>query len=188
MPNNLDHEWGIDVRKASASPPSHVRSDLERIAKSTRNEACEIYRTRAGVGRTRRARNDKQAIWIRVRRGDKVLYNINRENDALNQFAKQHGISKKTIDHLFHLIEKSVPHRSIVIDNSENEDCLVDLPPEVDPPPKELIAICEEMFRAQLRKTRDPLEAAKVVCLSFPPQVGYRAHLDKLIEEIKGNE
>ncbi len=188
LPNNLDHEWGIDVRKASASPPSHVRSDLERIAKSTRNEACEIYRTRAGVGRTRRARNDKQAIWNRVRRGDKVLYNINRENDVLNQFAKLHGISKKTIDHLFHLIEKSVPHRSIVIDNSENEDCLVDLPPEVEPPPKELIAICEKMFRAQLRKTNDPHEAAKVVCLSFPPQVGYRAHLDKLIEEIKGNE
>ena len=173
------------MRKATASPPSHVRAALERIAKSTRNEACEVYRTRAGGGRKRRVRTQKQAIWNRLRKGDKVLYHINRDNEVVLQFAKRHGLTKKTINQLFHLIESSVPHRSIVLDNSENEDCLVDLPPELEPPPKELIAICEEMFRAQLRKTRDPSAAAKVVCLSFPPHVGYRAHLDKLIEETK---
>ena len=46
--NDMDHDWNIDVRKAFASPPDRLRSDLLRIAKATRNEAVKIYRARTG--------------------------------------------------------------------------------------------------------------------------------------------
>ena len=48
LPNEVDHDWSIDVRKATASPPSRVRNDLERIVKATRGKAVQIYRTRTG--------------------------------------------------------------------------------------------------------------------------------------------
>ncbi len=186
LPNSLDHEWGIDVRKAAASPPSYVRSALERIAKFTRSEACEIYRARAGSGgKTRKTRSSSHEIWSRSKVGDKVIYRINRDNDAIQQLIKKHKLSKSLINHLFHLVENSVPHRSIVIDNSETEDCLVDLPAEIAPPPQELIALCEEIFRAKLKTVSNPEAAAKLTCLSFPPHVGFRAHLDGIISEMK---
>ena len=46
---------------------------------------------------------------------------------------------------LFHVIEISVPHRLIIMDGLEHEDCHVDLPDKVNPPPAELMAICREL-------------------------------------------
>ena len=186
LPNSLDHEWGIDVRKASASPPSRVRLDLDRIAKATRQEACEIYRARINrVSKKRRKGVAKTEIWNRATSGDKVVYRINRENDAISRLIKKHKAPKSLINQLFHLVEQSVPHRAIVIDNSENEDCLVDLPPELSPPPKELISLCEEIFRAKLKTIKNPNDAAKITCMAFPPHIGFRVHLDKIISEMK---
>ena len=185
LPNSVDHEWGIDVRKASASPPSYVRNDLERIAKSTRNEACEIYRARTVVKKRKKPGTAKSEVWSRSKKGDKVIYRINKENEAIQRLVKKHRLKKSLINQMFHIIEQSVPHRSIVLDNAEYEDCLVDLPPEVDPPPKEALALCEDIFRAKLKTIKNPHEAAKLTCMSFPQHVGYRAHLDKLIAEMK---
>lgn len=185
LPNSVDHEWGIDVRKATASPPSHVRRDLERIAKSTRNEACEIYRARTGTQSRRLPRASKGEIWSRHRKGEKIVYTINRENEAIAQLMKKHQLKKKTVNQLFHLIEHSIPHRNIVIDNTNHEDCLVDLPPDLDPPSSELIKICENIFRGYLRKQRDPHEARKITISCMPPHVAYGAHIDKIIEKME---
>ena len=184
LPNCVDHQWGVDVRKASASPPSHVRNDLARIAKSTRSEACEIYRARTKVTRRKGPASESSEIWSRAKKGDKVVYRINRQNEAIQQLIQRHGLSKSLVNQLFHIIEHSVPHRSIVLDNAEHEDCLVDLPPETNPPPSEALMLCEEIFRSKLKVISNPDDAAKLTCLSFPPHVGYRAHLDKLIAEI----
>ncbi len=184
LPNNVDHEWSIDVRKASASPPSHVRGDLERIAKSTRQEAAEIYRVRSGQRKTQKIGVKKQEIWNRVRKGDKVLYKINRDNEAIQHLLEKIDAKKSDINALFHLIEKAVPHRAIILDNSENEDCHVNLPAEVEPPPKELLRLCEDLFRSKLKSIKDPDQAARIVCSSFPPHVSFRAHLDNIIAEM----
>jgi len=185
LPNNLDHAWGIDVRKATASPPSHVRADLERIAKSTRAEACNIYRARTGSVGGKKTRTPKQDIWNRLRKGDKVIYKINQNNEAIQRLIKKYKAPKSLINQLFHLVENSVPHRSIVLDSSETEDCLVNLPPDIHSPPKDLVLLCEEMFRAKLKSIKDPLQAAKIVCSFFPAHVGYRSHLDAIISKKK---
>ena len=127
----------------------------------------------------------KSEVWSRSKKGDKVIYRINKENEAIQRLVKKHRLKKSLINQMFHIIEQSVPHRSIVLDNAEYEDCLVDLPPEVDPPPKEALALCEDIFRAKLKTIKNPHEAAKLTCMSFPQHVGYRAHLDKLIAEMK---
>ena len=188
LPNSVDHEWNIDVRKAAASPPSHVRADLERIARSTRTEAAEVYRARVGRPRKAGHKPSKHEVWVKVRKGDKVLYKINRDNEAIDRLLRKSKVTPAVTRQLFHLIERAVPHRAIVLDNAEREDCLVDLPPEIEPPPPALLKLCEDIFRSTLKRIHSPNAAARIACLNFDPHVSYRAHLDRIIEEMNGRE
>ena len=40
--NDLDHEWRVDVKKETASPPMRYRNDLLRIAKNTRERSGKV--------------------------------------------------------------------------------------------------------------------------------------------------
>ena len=184
LPNNLDHEWSIDVRKAAASPPSNVRKDLERIARAARSQAAEVYRARAGGTRKASRKTSSHEVWIKRRRGEKVIYLINRENEAIKQLLSQLELPSSWIRQLFHLIENTVPHRLIIIDNAEHEDCQVDLPPEFQPPPKELIELCKLIFHERMTEGHDFHETADFVCSFFDDHPAYRAALDKIIEDI----
>lgn len=184
LPNRLDHEWCIDVRKAAASPPPNVRKDLERIARAARIQAAEIYRARAGGTSRITRRTPKHDIWLKRRRGDKVVYKINRENEAITRILLELNPPAAWVRKLFYLIEKSVPHRMIIMDNAETEDCQVDLPPDLAPPPKELIGLCCQIFRERMMIGRDPNEAADFACSFFNDHPAYRAAVDKLIEEM----
>lgn len=184
LPNNLDHEWCVDVRKAAASPPSHIRGDFERIARATRSQAAEIYRARAGGTRRISRGNKKQDVWLKKKRGDKVIYQINQDNEAIRQILEKMNPSKSWVRQLFHLIENTVPHRRIIIDNAESEDCHVDLPPEFAPPPKNLIELCRLIFLNRLNIGRSPQAAAEYTCSFFDDHPAYRAALDQLIEEM----
>ncbi|MCB0666442.1 MAG: ATP-binding protein, partial [Saprospiraceae bacterium] len=146
LPNHLDHQWGIDVRKAAARPPSNVRGDLERIARASRTHAAEVYRARAGKLHKTSHQKEKHDVWIRKPLGDKVIYRINRNNEAIKRILAEIDPPASWVKKLFHLIEKTVPHRLIILDNANHEDCLVDLPPEFQPPPDGLIKLCCEIF------------------------------------------
>jgi len=184
LPNDRDHEWNIDVRKAAASPPPNVRGDLERIARAARAQAQEVFRARAGGARHVTAANARQDVWLRKRRGEKVLYKINSDNEAIRKIVAQVNPPASWTRQLFHLIEKTVPHRLIIIDNAENEDCQVDLPPEFNPPPQELIDLCCQIFLERIKKRPDLHAAADFVCSVFDDHPAYRAALDNLIEEM----
>jgi hypothetical protein len=185
LPNNLDHDWSIDVRKASASPPARIRADLERIAKATRAKAVQIYRARTGHSRNTGARKQQYDVWIRKKRGDKILYEINLEHPVIISILNEVKPKKSWINKLFHLIENTVPHRVIIQDNAEHEDCHVGLPPAVAKPPDELLELCRRMFEEQIRKGKPPQDAADFVCAVFDDHIDYRVMLDKLIEEMK---
>ncbi|MHA1735942.1 MAG: ATP-binding protein, partial [Candidatus Thorarchaeota archaeon] len=185
LPNDLDHEWCVDVRKAAASPPSHVRGDLERIARAARKQAVRIYRARTGSARQVKHRNSEHDVWLRKRRGDKTLYEINRNNEAIKRVLAELGPSKSWVRKLFHLVERTVPHRLIILDNAEHEDCHVALPPDIAQPPEELLALCKELFLERLSKGGNPHQAADFVCAFFDDHVSYRARLDKMIEEMQ---
>ena len=184
LPNNLDHEWGIDVRKAAAVPPGHVRNDLERIAKATREIAVSVYRARSGITPRTRREPDRYPVWLKEKRGEKIRYKINRKNEAISRILNEADVENPWIRKLFHLIENSVPHRVIILDNAEQEDCHVDLPEILAPPPAELLDLCAMIFQERLRLASDvdPGDAVEYACAFFDNHVAYRVHLETLIE------
>jgi len=183
--NNKDHEWGIDVRKATAIPPDKLKPELIRVAKATRRAAVEIYRTRAGKVRNTGKRNHNN-VWKRVRIGDKVVYRINSSNEVIKEILKEVSSSGSWVKKLFNVIETTVPHTLIIIDNNEIEDCHVDLPPETNKPSEALINLCVDFYRKNRKNGRNH-QIAMDITLATEPFNSHPAYMAAL-ENMKDRE
>lgn len=190
MMNQADYDWSIDVRKATACPPEWLRSEMLKIARATRERAVKIYRARTGtpkiIGRTSSAYD----VWVRKRSGEKVIYQINRKNEIISKILSEIEAPEKKIKQLFQVIETTIPHRRIIMDNAEVEDCHVNLSPEIWKPNKELLEICKEYYYNFRDDGKDHNTAVSIV-LSMDPfntHPAFRALLDGLIEGGRNNE
>ena len=82
IPNTLDSEWKIDVRKASAQPPPLVRERLRRII-----DQMGIPSRRAYSGRGRKLTEESpMPVWRRVQDKNRVSYEIDYEHPLLSTF------------------------------------------------------------------------------------------------------
>lgn len=183
--NDMDHEWSLDVRKAIAIPPDRLRDELQRIAKVTRQQAENVYRARLGAPRTNTHKATNNEVWKRTRSGEKIIYRINRDNPVIAKCLEDIDPPKSWTNKLFHAIESTVPHRGIVIDDRETEDCLVDIPENINPPPKELINEAIERYWKKRKEGRTHNEAADIVCCiePFNTHIRYRTAIDALEEK-----
>ena len=183
--NDMDHEWNVDVRKAFASPPDRLRNDLLRIAKATRNEAVKIYRARTGRPRRIKHAESISDIWLKKRIGEKIVYRINRKNPVLSRLFEMVKAPESWIRKLTHAIETTVPHKLIILDNAELEDCHADIPPERVRPPEHMLALCEEFYKRETQNGKEPQAAIDFV-ISIDPfntHPSYRTQLEKHLEK-----
>jgi len=184
LKNDMDSEWRIDVRKAVAIPPDRLRAQLEKVARATREEAVKIYRARTGRGRKTGQKN-VQEIWTKHRKGDKIVYEINRDNEALRRILAEIDPPERWIKKLFGTIERTVPHREIIIDSCNSEDCHVDLPPDVSAPDRGLVDLCVKIYQERRASGRTHEEASNFT-LSIEPfntHPAFQAALDMIAEE-----
>lgn len=184
LKNDMDTDWSIDVRKAVAIPPDRLRAQLEKVAKATREEAVKIYRARS-VRTGKLGQKNVQEVWTKRRRGDKIVYEINRDNESIKRILAEYSLSERWVRKLFGTIERTIPHREIIIDSSNNEDCHVDLPSDISRPDQGLIDVCIEIY-AERRKRGISHDDAAAFVLSIEPfntHPAFRAALDKITEE-----
>jgi len=82
MPNGLDAEWKIDVKKASAQPPYKVREGLRSIIETIGASSKRVYtaRGRALVG------DSRLPVWNRVQDKNEIVYRINPEHPVICDF------------------------------------------------------------------------------------------------------
>lgn len=184
LKNDMDIDWRLDVRKAVAIPPDRLRAELEKVARATREEAVKIYRAR--VGRPKKlGQKNVQEVWTKSKKGDKIVYEINRDNESIKRILAEFAPSERWIRKLFGTIERTIPHRDIIIDSCYNEDCHVDLPSDISRPDKGLIDMCVEIYLERKERGRPHDDAAAFV-LSIEPfntHPAFRAALDKIAEE-----
>lgn len=104
--NDSDSSWRIDVRKATARPPGHMRNDLTRVAMDVRRSAREIYAhrgSRGGVNQTGR----REGLWMATR-SQRFPYAIKRDH-PLVQAALDTSGDPALLDAMLVAIEKSLP-------------------------------------------------------------------------------
>lgn len=124
LPNTLDSEWQIDIKKSVARPPIVLREQLKSYSSRVRAQAVEVYRHK---GRTVKQLPGQKFVplWIDHKRGDKWFYRINREHPLIEKSKNQAETEpQKAIESLIRFIEETVPSRSIYIKEASDEDAL----------------------------------------------------------------
>ena len=119
LPNNMDDEWQIDVKKSRARPPGYLRADLRRIAKLTREQAVQIYRHRGKVI-ARKSSQNHVFLWQQKIRHGKYFYEINREHPFIK--SSLHEIGTDKLEPILRLLEETIPASHIIITSSEEPD------------------------------------------------------------------
>lgn len=120
IPNSMDSQWDIDVRKARARPPDSIREDFRRIARITRERASEVFRRRGEIVRHTPAAASGR-IWKSVKKATGITYRIDRTHPLVDQ-ALQDPERRPSVEAMLRLIEESVPVQQIWIDAAESPD------------------------------------------------------------------
>ncbi|MGN6293912.1 MAG: ATP-binding protein [Chitinophagaceae bacterium] len=166
LPNNLDAEWQIDIKKSVARPPIVLRDQLKAYANKVRSQAVEVYRHKGKVLQRKYATIQYQPLWQEKIRHGKRFYEINREHPYLKMVVDI-GINKPgDLNNLLKFIEETVPVPLITIKESEQ--------PELQGQPFE--DIDQEPLRQAMSKMYDRLvqdgrskEQAKAIIINIEP-------------------
>lgn len=83
MPNQLDADWKIDVKKASAQPPPQVRERLRTLIDRIGSTSKRVY-----TARGRKLISDgRLPVWLRVQDKNEISYSINPDHPVISEFA-----------------------------------------------------------------------------------------------------
>lgn len=82
IPNGLDADWKIDVKKASAQPPHQVRERLRRIIETIGATSKRVYTTRGRILVT----DSRLPVWNRVQDKNEISYQINMTHPVVAEF------------------------------------------------------------------------------------------------------
>lgn len=150
-----------------------------RIARAARKRAAEIYRARTGLIRNRPGAHYSNDVWLKKEINNKITYVLNPANPVLRKVLDEYKHPKSWENKLLHIIENTVPHRLIIMDGLEHEDCHVDLPTE-QKPPQGLLDLCKEFYQEYLAAGRTHEAAVDIICSMdvFNAHPLYRAYLD----------
>ncbi len=121
LPNSLDHEWQIDVRKSRARPPQGHREDLRRIAQATRGRAVKVYRHR-GKTMARSKGKGSVFVWLRHVKDKKVSYVINREHPLVRDALQADSLDVAHMRRTLRVIEEYVPVQMIWVDMADGDE------------------------------------------------------------------
>ena len=115
IPNHMDADWEIDVKKSRATPPPAIREHLKILATAARSHAAAVYRHRGA--RIQNSGTETTFLWEQKVRRSKIFYQINREHPLVSAAIAEGG--SKTCA-LLHLIEETIPIPTITKDWSED--------------------------------------------------------------------
>lgn len=122
IPNTLDSEWQIDIKKSKAYPPMQCRNQLEAYAKSVRNLGCEVYRHRGKILK-QRAGQCFQPLWSEKKKDNKWSFVINRDHPMIKQLKDMaYTDSDKAINYLLRFIEETIPVKTIYINEAKGDE------------------------------------------------------------------
>ena len=119
IPNTMDAEWKIDVKKASAQPPAPVRQHLKRIVDKI---VVPSQRTYTGRG-TRLTQDGKYPIWSRIQKSNRISYEINDGHPLIASFSDDLlAEQRRAFDRLLRLVASGLPYDAMHVDVSANPD------------------------------------------------------------------
>ncbi|MDE3235483.1 MAG: ATP-binding protein [Bacteroidota bacterium] len=161
LPNNMDAEWQIDIKKSIARPPFSLTDQLKAYAVSVRNQAVEVYRHKGKILQRKFANVQFQPVWLEKIRHGKRFFEVNREHPVIQSL-----INSSDINQLLRLIEETVPVPLITIRESEQPELQGQPFEESDQEPVK--KLMKEMYHQLITNGRSD-EQAKSIILNIEP-------------------
>jgi len=122
LPNSLDTDWQVDIKKSKAYPPAICKEQLESYAKEIRNIGCEVYRHKGKILKQRAGQNF-QPLWEEKVKDGKWFFVINRRNTIIENLKELARVQpEQAINRILHIIEENLPTKAIYIKIAENDD------------------------------------------------------------------
>ncbi len=177
LPNHLDSEWQIDIKKSIARPPLAFRDQLRAYAGKVRAQAVEVYRHK---GKNIKPYTGQKFVplWIDHKRGEKWFYKVNREHPLIETIKNQaNDKPDRAIEMLLKVIEETIPVKSIYIREAEE--------PEAQGKPFEgtkhddVWSLMKTLFDALTNQGKTK-EEAKAVIINIDPFNHYPEYLSNL--------
>jgi hypothetical protein len=178
LPNSLDAEWQIDIKKSVARPPLMYRDQIRNYALKVRGQGVEVYRHK-GKTIQRSAGQQFVPLWIDHKKADKWYYKINRDHPLIDKIKiDSMNEPEKAIEMLLRFIEETIPTKSIYIKESEE--------PEAQGKPfdgkdNDVIKNTMQIMYENLVKTGKKPEEAKGIIVNIEP-FNLFAHLLEFIK------
>ncbi len=170
LPNQLDNEWQIDIKKSVARIPAGLRDQLKAYASEVRAQAVEVYRHRGKVIQRKSTISKFEPVWIEMQKEGKRYYEINQQHPFISQY------DLKVLRPLLRLLEETLPVPLIVINESENPDSF--FRPYEKIPSQELTDLLKTVYKSLLRNNTS--EQAKKRLLMIEPFNEYPELIERL--------
>lgn len=115
LPNTMDQDWQVDVRKSVARTPGVLVPDLKRIAEVVRLRSIQVYRHRGKV-LERSGSSEVIHAWEQLVRGAKISYRVNRQHPLVEALINTAG---RDAEALVQLLEETIPVPLIILGHAD---------------------------------------------------------------------
>ena len=178
IPNNIDSEWSLYVKKSTAKPPPQIKQKLFKLAADTREKARQVFAHRGEYG-PRGTYNQEELTrpWASSVRSGHTIYKIDREHILIRNLLKQAGKTRPEVEAALRFLEETVPVQKIWLnaaeDNADYAKPYEDLDDDI---------IFTDMRRVWeiLRKSNIGSNEAKTTIRSMEPFNHYTKLIDQL--------
>lgn len=168
--NVADAEWKIDIRKATARPPTALRGWLTKLAEETRDRARKVYASR-GAPMIRGGSQPIEQAWRADHTKTGVKYRIDEHHLAIAAVLETCGDYLPLVKAMLRVIEETVPIQKIWLDTAEGkETSRVGFASE---PPEAVLEVLDTLFRDMTGRRGLSDEAAKRILLRMDPFQNY---------------
>lgn len=119
IPNTLDSEWQIDVKKASAKIPDIIRKRIKTICFTSIEKAIKVYTHRGAYLRRKGEKKEIVYLWKARQKQGKRFYEVNKEHPVYQLITEYLEEDAYIFRDYMRLIGESLPVSLIVSDFSD---------------------------------------------------------------------
>lgn len=179
LPNDMDEEWQIDIKKSRARLPLKLRQRLKAIMRATQTQAELVFRHR-GKETQRSLEHEFSFVWKEMMKDGRYYFVINRDHPVIaGQIAKL-AENGKEIEKLLRLLEETVPGPAIIAKENELPDSM--MRPFEKKPSEEIVALMKELAQGWKKAGYDTV-AIKERLLTTEPFCDYQQLIETLTDE-----
>ncbi|SFO86461.1 Histidine kinase-, DNA gyrase B-, and HSP90-like ATPase [Chitinophaga sp. YR627] len=126
IPNTLDQEWQIDVKKASAKIPDIIRKRVKNICLTSIDKAIKVYTHRGAYIRRKGEKKEITYLWMAKQKQGKKYYELNKAHpiyQLINEYLDENAY---VFNDYMKLIGETLPVNIIVSDFADPSTVMKD--------------------------------------------------------------